>query len=251
MPYSILLCHIIIVYLTAVPTNSTLLHGERDVTSQRVEIAQGMQVTIACRGGSSRDWKNGSESITTSPFKNVFQSKQSNLANLVIKSMSFAYVGVYTCHVSMDNVPDATVETVTLALRISTQPNTAAMTTTTGKPQPTQVTTQPPPPSKVQGVKVTRSVQRSSPALRVSWSAFSGSGITYTVCYSTTSGTQSDPPSNANCGTSGITGTSTTLRSLSRGTTYYIWVRAVSSGVRGPYSDRRQTITYDGKIMLL
>jgi hypothetical protein len=114
MPYSILLCHIIIVYLTAVPTNSTLLHGERDVTSQRVEIAQGMQVTIACRGGSSRDWKNGSESITTSPFKNVFQSKQSNLANLVIKSMSFAYVGVYTCHVSMDNVPDATVETVTL-----------------------------------------------------------------------------------------------------------------------------------------
>ena len=101
-------------------------------------------------------------------------------------------------------------------------------------------------PSKVQGVTVTRTVQGSSPALRVSWSAVSGSGITYTVCYSTTSGTQSDPPSNADCGTSGITGTSTTLGPLSRGTTYYIWVAAVSSGGRGPYSDRRQSITYNG-----
>ena len=100
---------------------------------------------------------------------------------------------------------------------------------------------------KVQDVTVTRTVQGSSPALRVSWSAVSGSGITYTVCYSTTSGTQSDPPSNANCDTSGITGTSTTLGPLSRGTTYYIWVAAVSSGGQGSYSDRRQSITYNGK----
>ena len=101
-------------------------------------------------------------------------------------------------------------------------------------------------PSKIQGVTVTRTVQSSSPALRVSWSAVSGSGTTYTVCYTTTSGTQSDPPSNANCGTRGITGTSTTLGPLSRGTTYYIWVAAVSSGGRGPYSDRRQSSTYNG-----
>ena len=80
----------------------------------------------------------------------------------------------------------------------------------------------------------------------MSWSAVNGSGITYTVCYSITSGTQSDPPSNANCDTSGITGTSTTLGPLSRGTTYYIWVAAVSSGGQGPYSDRRQSITYNG-----
>ena len=100
---------------------------------------------------------------------------------------------------------------------------------------------------KVQGVTITRAVQGSSPALRVSWSAVSGSGITYTVCYSTTSGTQSGPPSNANCGTSGITGTSTTLGPLSRGTTYYIWVSAVTSGGRGPYSDRRQQRTHDCK----
>ena len=94
--------------------------------------------------------------------------------------------------------------------------------------------------SRVQGVTVARTVHGSSPALRVSWSAVSGSGITYTVCYSTTSGTQSDPPSNANCGTidSGITGTSTTLGPLSRGTTYYIWVAAVSSVGQGPYSKR-------------
>ena len=102
-------------------------------------------------------------------------------------------------------------------------------------------------PSKVQGVSVTRSVQGSSPALSVSWSAVSGSGITYTVCYSTTRGTQSDPPSGANCDTSGITGTSTTLGPLSGGTTYYIWVRAVSSGRLGPYSDREQGRTFKGE----
>ena len=123
------------------------------------------------------------------------------------------------------------------------------MTTfTTGTPLPTPIITSwpPSPTPKVQGVTVTRTVQGSSPALRVSWSAVSGSGITYTVCYSTTSGTQSDPPSNANCDTSGITGTSTTLGPLSRGTTYYIWVAAVSSGGQGPDSDRRQNATYNG-----
>ena len=107
----------------------------------------------------------------------------------------------------------------------------------------------PVPTLKVQGVTVIRTVQDSSPALRVSWSAVSGSGITYKydVCYSTTSGTQSDPPSNANCDTMDIAGTSTTLGPLSRGTTYYIWVGAVSAGARGPNSDRRQSLTYNGK----
>ena len=103
-----------------------------------------------------------------------------------------------------------------------------------------------PPTSNVQGVTVTRTVKGSSPALRVSWSAVNASEITYTVCYSRTSGTQSDPPSNANCETSGIAGTSTTLCPLSKGTTYYIWVAAVSSGGQGPFSDMRQCITYYG-----
>ena len=117
-------------------------------------------------------------------------------------------------------------------------------------PAPTPTPT-PMPPSKVQGVTVTRTSQGSYPSvtvsLSVSWSAVSGIGITYTVCYSTTSGTQSDPPSGANCSTSGITGTSTTLGPLSIGTTYYIWVAAVSSGGRGPYSDREQETTYQGE----
>ena len=109
----------------------------------------------------------------------------------------------------------------------------------------------PMPPSKVQGVTVTRTSRGFYPSvtvsLSVSWSAVSGSGITYTVCYHTTSGTQSDPPSGANCGASRITGTSTTLGPLSTGTTYYIWVAAVSSDGRGPYSNRRQERTYRGK----
>ena len=97
--------------------------------------------------------------------------------------------------------------------------------------------------SKVQVVTITRTVQGSSPALRVSWSAVSGSGINYTVCHSTNRGNQSYPPSGANCSTTRITGTSTTLGPLSRGTTYFIWVRAESSGGKGPYSDRVQQNT--------
>ena len=103
-------------------------------------------------------------------------------------------------------------------------------------------------PPKVQGVTVTRTVRVSSPTLRVSWNAVNGSGINYTVCYSTNRGNQSDPPSGANCSTSGITGTSTTLGPLSGGTTYYIWVRAVSSGGRGPYSDRMRETLYNGML---
>ena len=143
-----------------------------------------------------------------------------------------------------------------IIIRDSTQPTTPGVSTSTGTLQSTPVsttrtpTTQPPPrPSKVQDVTVTRTVQDSSPALRVSWSAVSGSGITYTVCYSTTSGTHSDPPSSANCDTSGITGTNTTLGPLGRLGFYYIWVRAVSSGGQGPHSDRRWSITYNGMIL--
>ena len=81
----------------------------------------------------------------------------------------------------------------------------------------------------------------------MSWSAVSGSGITYTVCYSTNKGTKSSPPSGANCGAKKIAGISATLGSVRRSTTYYIWVRAVSSGGRGPYSDRVQQNACNGK----
>ena len=105
-----------------------------------------------------------------------------------------------------------------------------------------------PTPPKVQGVIVTRTVRVSSPALIVSWSAVNGTGINYTVCYSTNRGNQSDPPSGADCSTSGITGTSTTLGPLSGGTTYFIWVRAESSGGQGAYSDRTRQTIYSGML---
>ena len=107
------------------------------------------------------------------------------------------------------------------------------------------------PPSRVQGVNVTKTVLDSSPTLKVSWSAVSGSNITYTVCYSRKLSTQPDRWSNGNCGTSGITGTSTTLGPLSGGTIYTIWVRAVSSGGRGPDSGIVKQKTCIGKLYVL
>ena len=67
------------------------------------------------------------------------------------------------------------------------------------------------------------------------------------ICYSRSNGTQSDPPFDADCSTSGITGTSTILWPLLRGTTYYIWVAAESAGIQGAYSDRQEERTYVGK----
>ena len=109
--------------------------------------------------------------------------------------------------------------------------------------------TPPPQPSQVQGVTVTRGVSDGSPSLRVSWIAESGSGITYTVRYSTNSGTTTEPPSGAST-VSGITGTSTTLSGLTRGTVYYIWVATVSSGGKGPYSTRVSETTFEGSYMV-
>ena len=95
----------------------------------------------------------------------------------------------------------------------------------------------PTPPPRVKDVTVTRGVSDGSPSLTVSWTAVSGFGITYTVRYSTSSGTITEPPSGA-LTVKGITGTSTTLIGLIPGKSYYIWVTAVSSGVPGPYSAR-------------
>ena len=108
------------------------------------------------------------------------------------------------------------------------------------------------PPPQVQGVTLTKTIQDSSAALRVSWNAVSGSGITYTVCYSvnSNSGTASYPPSNANCDMSGIIGTSTTLSPLNPGLFHFIWVAAVSSNgqqLQGPYSSRQIVRTYRGE----
>ena len=102
-------------------------------------------------------------------------------------------------------------------------------------------------PSKVQGVTVTRGVSDGSLSLTVSWTAVSDeSGITYTVRYSTSGGTTTEPPSGTST-ESGIAGTSTKLSGLTQGTMYYIWVAAVSSDGQGPYSTRVSQTTFTGK----
>ena len=75
----------------------------------------------------------------------------------------------------------------------------------------------------------------------------SGSGISYTVWYSTSNGSTEIPPSGANS-VSGITGTTTTLTGLSSSTSYYVWVAALSSDGRGTYSTRSSVSTLARKI---
>ena len=103
----------------------------------------------------------------------------------------------------------------------------------------------------VQDVNAIEDVSDGSPSLTVSWTAVSNeSAITYTVWYSTSSDTTTEPPS----GTStmeGITGTSTTLRGLEQDTRYYIWVAAFSPDGRGPYSIRTSQTTYAGMFCTL
>ena len=110
-----------------------------------------------------------------------------------------------------------------------------------GTPTPTPTPT-PMLPSLVQGITVTRTVNGSSPALRVSWNAVVGSGITYTVCYLNVN---SDQPSSKYA--EGITGTSITLSPLSPGTTYRIWVRAESSTRLGNFNRGLERMTFQGK----
>ena len=87
------------------------------------------------------------------------------------------------------------------------------------------------------------------PTLTVSWTPITDFDydISYTVWYSTNNGTTAEPPSGA-LNVSGITGTSTTLSGLAEGTTYYIWVSAVSAGVPGTYSIRMSEMTYSGNV---
>ena len=107
-------------------------------------------------------------------------------------------------------------------------------------------------PPQIQSVTVYRSISNGSPLLTVSWTTVSGSGITYTVRYSTSSGTTTEPPSGAST-VSGITGSSTTLSGLISGTNYYIWVVAVDNNyypIQRPYSKRYGIRTYSGNCLI-
>ena len=97
------------------------------------------------------------------------------------------------------------------------------------------------------GVHVTPSVQSFSPTLKVAWQALAGGAVTYTVKYSTQPGEVNTPPEGA-LEVRGISGTSTILTALERGTTYYIWVVGVSEGGEGPHSDRMSGVTFDSEL---
>ena len=121
-------------------------------------------------------------------------------------------------------------------------------------PTSTSMTTEPltvplaEPPSKVVGVRVTPSVQNTSPSLTVTWQAVAGGAVNYTVKYSTQPGEVNTPPEGA-LEVKGISGTSTILTALERGTTYYIWVVGVSEGGEGPHSDRISGVTYNSELI--
>ena len=125
----------------------------------------------------------------------------------------------------------------------TTKPST---TTSSVKPSPTPSPTSEP-PSKVVGVRVTPGVQNTSPTLTVEWQALAGGAVTYTVKYSTQPGEVNTPPEGA-LEVRGISGTSTILTALERGTTYYIWVVGVSEGGEGPHSDRMSGVTFDSEL---
>ena len=93
------------------------------------------------------------------------------------------------------------------------------------------------------GVRVTPGVINTSPTLTVAWHALASGAVTYTVKYSTQPGEVNTPPEGA-FEVTGISGTSTILTALERGTTYYIWVVAVSEEGEGPHSDKTSGVTY-------
>ena len=104
-------------------------------------------------------------------------------------------------------------------------------------------------PSKVKDITVTK-IPSSEPGLSVTWSAVRGSNITYTVCYSMEEGRPRKPPPNKSVCIAEIPEPYIQLYPLSKGTTYYIWVRAVSSDGQGAYSKRRMETTYNGTVFV-
>ena len=90
-------------------------------------------------------------------------------------------------------------------------------------------------------------MQGTSPTLTVTWHALASGAVTYTVKYSTQPG-EVNYSSEGTLEVMGISGTSTILTALDRGTTYYIWVVGVSEGGERPHSDRTSGVTYDSKL---
>ena len=96
-------------------------------------------------------------------------------------------------------------------------------------------------------VWITPGVQNTSLTLTVMWQLFASEAVTYTVKYSTQPGEVNTPPEGA-LEMIGINGTSTILTALEGGTTYYIWVVAVSEEGEGLYSNRTSGVTFDSEL---
>ena len=77
------------------------------------------------------------------------------------------------------------------------------------------------------------------------WQLFASEAVNYTVKYSTQPGEVNTPPEGA-LEMIGINGNSTILTALERGTTYYIWVVAMSG--EGLYSNRTSGVTFDSEL---
>ena len=90
-------------------------------------------------------------------------------------------------------------------------------------------------------------MQGTSPTLTLMWQGLASGAVTYTVKYSTQPGEVNTPPEGA-LEVTGISGTSTILTALERGTTYYIWVVGMSEEGEGPHSDRTSGVTYDSEL---
>ena len=142
----------------------------------------------------------------------------------------------------------SSIDTSTVPSTEPTSQSTTMSTTTTSsvKPPPTSPLTAKP-PSVVTDVRVTPGVRNNSPTLTVEWQALAGGAVNYTVKYSTQPGEVNTPPERA-MEVRGISGTSTILTALERGTTYYIWVVGVSEGAEGPYSNRTSGVTFDSEL---
>ena len=138
--------------------------------------------------------------------------------------------------------------------QLTTEPPSMPSTEATSNPTTTTISittlpppTQPPLPTKVAVVRVTPSVENTLPTLSVTWQALASGVVTYTVKYSTQTGKVNTPPEGA-LEMMGVSGTSTILTALERGTTYYIWVVGVSKRGKGPPSDRMSGVTFDSEL---
>ena len=91
------------------PTTAIWTLNGKNVTSQRLEFAQGSRVNIICRGGNNPTWKKGTGSTATSLSNGVTQNNDSMVSLLIIESLTPENTGVYACHYGA-----STIETVTV-----------------------------------------------------------------------------------------------------------------------------------------